>query len=347
MSVTFTNLEFPNFEWTSSSPKIDLVLPYSPAVEFSWNQREGFARALIDLGMLNQIYWVWDNEAILTNFFNDIKHSSADFILIMCCDHHQVWLHNTEQKRDFWRKLKVPSVCHSIERIIDSPFPDTLAKTKSALRTFDAFIYIDELADELFVQSKKPALWVGQYVDETVFKPYVPFNQRTNKVFFRGKIENYGIERVYKDRRRLFDALSQHPCFEFSNSSVNPLTMLDAAKLKASYRFVINLPATCTGYSASLHEALASRCVVFQYKLPREEYKSRALFKDNVHFISYDKDDTDGLIKLVQDAIENYADYEQVAQNGYEECLTKHTIKKRILEVVDFINANWQRLSSK
>jgi hypothetical protein len=342
MTVYYSKMEFPSYEWTTSNPKIDLILPYPPNAEFSWNQREGWARALIELGCLNQLFWVWDNPLLLEQLFDSLRYSEADFILIMCGDHHQYWLHDSEKKREFWRALKKPSVCHSIERILNNPFKDSLGKTRSALRAFDAFIYIDELSETLF--SKKPSLWIPQYVDETVFRSTIPFEKRINKVYFRGKTKNYGIAGVYKDRRELLTALLKDNDFELSDSSINPMTISEAAGQKGSYRFVLNAPANCTGYSASLYEAMACGCVVFNYELSPEEVKSKALFKEGVHFISYNKDSVLDLLNKAKGALANYVDYKIMSEEALTETLEKHTIKKRALEVIDFINSNWDRL---
>lgn len=345
MNITFSSITMPYFSWTKSKPLIDLVLPHSPGISFSWNQREGWARALIELGYLNRIFWVWDNEQILNSFFADIKDSNADLVLIMCADHHQYWLHDNEKKRDFWRRFTKPVICHSIERVINSPFPDSIQKTQSALNTFDGFLYIDELSESLFTNTGKPSMWIPQYVDETVFKPTIPFEHRHSKIHFRGKITNFGITGLYEQRRLLYATLSGHPLFDFADASTANLTIQDAARVKALHKFAINLAANCTGYSASLYEILACGCVALQYKLPEKEIKSRQLFKNMIHFIEYDPYDIEGIISLAEEVTQNWKDYEIIARNGYEECLSKHTIKKRIQEVIEFIENNWHRLT--
>jgi ADP-heptose:LPS heptosyltransferase len=344
MTSLFANkLSFPSYSWTRSQPKIDLVLAGEPGSPFSWAQREGWARALIDLGMLNRIFWVWDNPNIITHLFESLKQTTADFVMILSGDHHQYHLHNTPEKKHFWKELKTPVVCHCAERILGSPFKDSEQKTRSALATFDVFVYIDELSASLFDQSGKPSLWITQYVDETVFVSKLPYEERKNQIHFRGQWDNFGIPGVYEKRRRLIERVKNNPVFDISEAYKPLLTIAQAVEMKAGFRFALCAPANCTGYAA-VYEALACGCVAFQYELFADEKRSRSLLNPGYHFISYDPEDMDKFISEAEYAVRNWQDFKQIAEQGREECLAKHTIKKRMNEILKFLEANWSKL---
>lgn len=328
--------------WGSSKPRIDLLLAGTPDGVFSWDQREGWARALMNMGMLNNVYWTRPQPAAVTQLFEDLRRSDADFVLLVCGDHHQYYLHDTKEKKSFWKILRKPSICHSIERVLASAFPDSETKTRSALETFSGFVYIDELSATLFESTGKPSLWIAQYADETVFRGEVPFAQRKNRVFFRGQTQSQSGGGVYQARKEILEKFIGDPRFAISEAYQNPLlTYAQAAKMKGEYRFVLNAPANCSGYSASLYEALACGCVVFQYRLPDIEVKSRRLFTNEVHYIEYDANDSKDLERKVQHALSHWRDYEAIASVGMQECLEKHTISKRLVEVIDFVQGYW------
>lgn len=333
--------------WKSSSPKIDLILAGPQESAFSWNQREGWANTLTERGFLNNTFWVWDEPNIINYLFASLRQSSADFVLILSGDHHQYHLHNTLDKQFFWKNLNIPSICHCAERILDSPFRDSEQKSKSAIEAFDAFLYIDELSATLFDQSEKPSLWIPQYVDEKVFLSKLPFQNRKNRIHFRGKWDDYGIHGVYYLRRKLIEKIKNYDIFDISEAYKPLLTVDQAAELKASFRFVLNAPANCPGYSSALYESMACGCSTFQYELHEKETLSLSLFKPGVHFLPYNPEKIDEFLSEADYAIKHWQDYQQIAKQGMEECLEKHTINKRTSEILNFLETNWPRLSKK
>jgi ADP-heptose:LPS heptosyltransferase/glycosyltransferase involved in cell wall biosynthesis len=335
------------FEWSTARPLIDIILPGPPWQPFSWNQREGWVHALIRTGMLNQVYWAWDNEIVINQIMRSLSRSAADFVLAMSCDHHMPYLCDTPAKEDFWRSLHLPVICHCAERVEGSPFPDSLRKTSTALDVYDAFVYIDELSASLFQSSAKPSVWVPQYVDETLFRPWIPFERRTNRVFFRGQSSNNRLSGVYRARIRLLQHLRSNPLFDLSEAYRPLLTPAQAAEMKAGHRFVLSAPANCTGYSSSLYEALACGCAVFQHTLAPAEVRSGSLFIPGRHFISYRADDPEALANAAAIACQNWQDYAAVAREGMEACLAKHTILIRLREIVEFVSRHWERISRK
>ena len=333
------------YSFTRSTPKIDLILPGPPDSLFSWNQREGFARALIQLGMLNKIYWVWDNEAVVENMFRNLENSDADLVMLTNGDQHMACVYDTEAKRDRWRALHMPVVCHGSERVLGSSFLPVERQTRAALDTFDAFFFIDELSSDLFESSGKPSLWVPQYVDDTVFQNGAPLEARDGRIYFRGQVSDFGFPGAYTERRALLSALEGNPLFDLSEAYRPALTLAEAAQLKSGYRFLLNAPANCPGYSSSLYEGLASGCIVFQYQLQREEKLSRALFQPGVHFIGYDPSQPDVFLNEAAYAAKHWQDFAMMAKEGHDECLAHHTIRQRMLEVMEFVDQNWSRIT--
>ena len=195
-------------ELFESMPRIDLVLiGPKESIHQSWNLREGWVTALQQLGCLNDVFWTVNDECVIEKLFKKIEISVADFVLIMNCDHHQFYLHNTPRKKDFWRQLPLPSLCFSTEKVLNSPFPRSQELTESAINTFDAFIYIDELSNSLFESSGKPSLWVPQFCDGTLFENLPELKNRNPLVLFKGKITNFGIPGVYDRRLKLVSSL--------------------------------------------------------------------------------------------------------------------------------------------
>ena len=325
----------------ASLPKIDLIVPGPESLPFSWNQREGWISTLKKNNMLNELYWIWDDQKLIEGLFASLEKSTADFILILCGDHHLSCLHNSEEKKRMWNRVSIPVLCHSIERVLGSPFPNTVEMTKSAVSTYDAFIYIDELSAHLFESSGKPNMWIPQYIDDEIFRSEVPFESRENRIYFRGKTITYGIEGVYSQRRALLTAIQHDPLFCLSEADEKAAPIQVAAAEKAEYRFVLNAPANCTGYSSSLYEGLACGCAVFQYSLPGLERKSNSLFRPGHHFVEYSAADTDAFLQQARYASQHWKDFKEIARQGYEECLSKHTIEIRLQQVIDFMNENW------
>jgi predicted O-methyltransferase YrrM len=340
-------LLFVGGSWAQSKIRIDLILVGMPDRPFAWHQREGWVRALTELGLLNQIYWVWDSSAVIDHLLQSLRQTSADFVLIMCGDYHQYHLHNTPEKQDYWGKLKIPVVCHCCEKIFGGPFTDSEQRTRSALETFDAFLYSDELCSQLFQQSGKHSLWIPRYVDETIFTGSLPFEKRRQRIFFEGRADNFGIDGAYEQHSSLVERIKNNPAFDFFGGFKPSPAITKSAEIKAGYCFVLNTPANCPGYSVSLYEALACGCVVFQYELPRMEKRSLALFKPGCHFLTYDPNDIEGFIAQAENAVGNWRDFERIAEQGREECLAKHTIKKRVGEILGFLETNWSQLSKR
>jgi hypothetical protein len=257
--------------------------------------------------------------------------------MLLCGDHHLCYLHDAEPKREYWRKLKLPVVCLNNEGIIDSPFPNSLTKSLSAIATFDAFLYVDEFADHVYAGTGKPAMWVTQFTDHTLFKPRKPFADRSERVYFRAQLSNFGISGVYSPRLNLIAAINNNPVFDIHRRLLPPTKL---AKELGAHRFLLRAPSNCPGYVEAVFSGMAAGCAVLHQKLPPEQVRSRALLIPGKHFVEYDLADPEALIAKAREMQKNWGDYQTVAEAGREVVLQNFTIERFMSQVISFASGH-------
>ena len=235
-------------------------------------------------------------------------------------------------------------MCNCDERILGSPYPDSLLKTASALATFDAFTYSDEGSAALFKGQDKPHLWWTQYVDPFTFRSTIPFRKKEPLVFFRGQLDPAGQREVYRERFRVIDAVRGKAGFLLEEAYQPLLSVQEAVSRKDRYAVCLHAPSNCPGMVSSFYEGAALGCLVLQYRLPESLPKSRALFEAGKHFVEYDSTHPETLPDLVRGILSNLGDYEPIARQGQEETLSKHTIPHRLQELERFVQAHWAQL---
>lgn len=260
-------------------------------------------------------------------------------MLLSAGDHHMHFLHNTEAKQGFWKSLKAPTLCLCTERVLNSPFPESEEKTRSALRAFDAFFYFDEFAQALFRESGKPSKWAPQFADEMLFRPRHNYEDRLNRLYFRAQVMNFGLEGVYSARRALVDAVRNHPCFDVHEATKNSwLTPVQYAEKLAEQRFVFRTPSNCPGWVENFWTAMASGCVVFHQALPADEVKSRPLLVPGKHYVEYDMSNPQALLKQAEDAVKNWGDYRHISENAVAVFRERFTVRHIIADMLQFMD---------
>ena len=65
--------------------------------------------------------------------------------------------------------------------------------------------------------------------------------------------------------------------------------------------------------------------------------KSNKLFQDEEHLVFYNPDKPEDLLKKIENLINNPDQAEKIAENGYNLCHSKHTIKHRLHEILDWV----------
>jgi hypothetical protein len=324
--------------------KTALVLPGLAREPFSWDAREGWAVAGESLGWSFKSFWVRREKPDVRRLIKDLRKYGPDWIYFLGGDHHLFPLHRHPDDRKRWQDLPIPKICNCDERILGSPYPDSLLKTASALATFDAFTYSDESSTALFEGQTKPYLWWTQYVDPITFRSRIPFRKKEPLVFFRGQLDPAGQREVYRERFRVIDSVRGKPGFLLEEAYKPLLSVQEAVSRKDRYAVCLHAPSNCPGMVSSFYEGAALGCLVLQYRLSDSFPKSRALFEAGKHFIEYDSAHPEKLTDLVRGILSNLRDYESIARQGQEETLSKHTIPHRLQELERFVQAHWAQL---
>lgn len=320
-----------------SAPRVAVVTPWKPGV--AWCFRESWLRALSDLGVSHVEFFLTKGERHVHRFFRELKRTNADVVLLSGGDHHMHYLHDTEAKQDFWKSLKSHVLCMCIERVMNSPWPESEEKTRSALRAFDAFFYFDEFAEPLFRESGKPSKWLPQFADEVLFHPTCSYEDRFNRLYFRAHFTNFGVEGVYAARRALVDAVQNHPCFEVHQANKGSwLTPEQYAETLSKQRFVFRTPSNCPGWVENFWTAMASGCVVFHQALPVDEVKSRPLLVPGKHYVEYDMSNPPALLKQAEEAVKNWGDYRHISENAVAIFRERYTVRHVVSDMLQFMS---------
>jgi hypothetical protein len=299
----------------------------------NWNYCEGWMNCLSEFKVPFRAFHCGDDPDEIKQLFKYIGKNVPELIILSCVDHHAYYLHDTNEKRAFWQSLKSRKVCFNQERIVNSPFPLSKEKTMSAIQAFDGFIYSDEFAKPLFEASGKPSLWSVQFSDEKMFCPRFPFEDRSEKVYFRATLTNLGIEGVYSERRALIESVRNDDVFAIYSDL---LPSVKFAKELSQQRFVLRAASNCPGYVESFWNTIASECVVFHQKLPADEVHSIGLLKDGRDIIEYDPQKPEILIKMARDATKNWRDYRKIAEAGRKTFLENFTLRIFMKKLLDF-----------
>jgi hypothetical protein len=303
--------------------------------ETGWNYCEGWENTLKELNLPFRSFHVGNKPKKIQALFSHLKKNPPELILLSCGDHHLFNLHDTEEKRDFWRSLKSKTVCFCSERVVNSPFPDSEAKTRSAISAFDGFAYVDEFAGPLFDAAGKPAMWTTQFSDDKLFRERVPFEQRINQVYFRATLTNFGLKAVYDERRRLIESVAGDRSFVIHDRL---LSSKDYAKELSAQRFVLRAASNCPGYVENFWNALACGCVTFHQKLPSDEVKSLGLITPGKDFLEYDASKPDELIARVHEVLKNWREFKTVSERGRQTFLEKYTLRIFLERLLEFAN---------
>jgi len=335
------------FSFPISTPRIAFVFPGLAAEPFSWDAREGWAVAADSLGWPFKTFWVRREKPDVKRLIKDLQKYKPEWIFFLGGDHHLYPLHQHPDDRKRWQDLLIPKICNCDERILGSPYPDSLLKSASALSTFDAFVYSDEGSAVFFEGQDKPHLWWSQYVDPITFRSLIPYQEKEPLVFFRGQLDPAGQKEVYSGRFRVIQAVRGKHGFLLEEAYKPLLPIQEAVARKDRYAVCLHAPSNCPGMVSSFYEGAALGCLVLQYRLPDYLPKSRALFQAGKHFVEYDATRPELLVETVREILLNLGDYEKIAKEGQEETLSKHTISHRLRELERFVGAHWAQLRKK
>jgi glycosyltransferase involved in cell wall biosynthesis len=189
-----------------------------------------------------------------------------------------------------------------------------------------------------------PIIFLPFYIDSEYFKSKTSFEQRANRVLFRGKAPQYFTENTYNKRRELLDILSKCKnvdLFQLKENLLftNPVEAVEAyvGELN-SYRMLLNLPSIAPTLTVRPFEIMGCGGLLLQDKVNGD--KSNELFQDWKHLVYYDSENPEELLSKIEYLIENPDIAKNIAEQGYKLCHKKHTIECRVQEILAWIDSS-------
>jgi len=306
-----------------SRPRVDLVFTHGL---HGWHLREALTMTLEKAGCLNRVFRVSpDSSGPLFKYLK--TGGEADFILAMGGDHHLWFLHDTEEKRAFWRQYRGLRVCNSFESTRDSLYKKYVPRVTTALEAFTHFVHSDEVDAPIFEHAGVKSLWWPQATDHRMFAADSPSAKRLPKVFFCGKLWN-----EYPMRKAIIEALQ-------SANLVASTSGISTGELVLNYNrfmFAINPPGVLGGFNVRAFEAMSCGSLMLQF-LPSGRPRNNALFEHGKHLFYFDGMNPKGLRELVQQAIAHPDEAAAIAERGREETLAHHTLEIRLRQLVEWL----------
>ncbi|WP_309225551.1 glycosyltransferase [Sphaerospermopsis sp. LEGE 08334] len=315
--------------------KIDLVYPSRKIFHDTWNTGKGWVETLKRMKLLN-IFFALDPENCHT-LLDYLKAPNSDMIIILGGDHFLYFMYDNHAKKDIWDQVKIPKICICWESIVNSLFPGFFKRSSNSLHCFDYFIYGDE-RDQVFFEGKSVNYCFSPLcVDGQEFKKNKPLHERKNHVFFFGKINNFGIEKVYSERRRLLSELLTNQAIDYISEYMYTGDSAEKlVNLYNEYTLTINLPTNHGGYTQRIYEAMSCGTIIFQYRLKNDPYHS-LLFKEYDHYIPYEINNIPELLENFKYYLKHLPDLEYISEKARQEVLAKHTIEARINQILKFV----------
>ena len=261
----------------------------------AWAVSGGWGRAAERLGVLGAVLApraAWgarapEDDAGLSEHL--ARSRPEDLILLLGFDWHSQALHRTTG----WRRRvarargrKLLYVQESIEASRRQSGSDAMAQAfSSAVELCDGVLHAD-LADGPIVRaSGKPARWMPFGVDPELFRPEVPYLARAPRAFFRGKVDPFGDEREYGERRRLLGFLRERDLVEVMPYTPGHVTPEVLVRDFNRYRIAVNLPSVFAGHATRILEGMACGCCVVTNRTGVAELD--ALFRDRAEVLYY------------------------------------------------------------
>lgn len=328
--------------------RIDIVLPQG----HSWFVREGYVEALKTYGALGRAFFV-GGPSDTAELYRYLKNPKSDAVFLMNTEWHARYLHDSEEWRARWDACAAKKVLFSFE-CMNNPLmkqaPAWWADTQQALADvrgyIDAVVFAHEPDEALFAGFGVPVLWQAFAVDETLFGAGPSFSTRHGRAFFKGKVTPFYSDRTYRTRRALLERLRRYARADVFDSyeeqqGNNLERMQRFIGEMQEYQIVLGLPSLSPTMVVRAFEAMAAGSVFFQNEIMGQ--RSRELFQDGQHLIVYDENDPEGLVNRIDEVLEDPERAELIARTGQEEVLTRHTIRHRVAEVLDWLGSGASR----
>ncbi len=308
-----------------SQPQIDLLLP--PSNLHSWHLKEGILNHFRILGSINRVFYFDNNQC--DHFFKYLEQgSTSDLFLAIGGDHHLHFLHDTPQKIELWNKVNKEKVCYSYESTLESIYPFYKTSALNAAKVFSHFLVADENDVSFFEQIGKKAIWFPQFADERFFVNFLSFEERKNKVFFKGKLWS-----EYKQRQKLLSSLADAKLIDIVEKFLTNGQLVEGYNENIAS---INPPGVFGGFNVRTFEALACGSLLFQFLPPNRPMNNR-LFEHGKHLIYFDTNNTGLLKDQIREVLRDPVYFKSIAENGHQEVIENHTLTKRMNTLLDWV----------
>lgn len=330
-----------------SKPIVDIVLPQG----HSWFVREGYVQALKLAGCLGKVFYIpsWTPEDGRSQIlYTYLENPQADVIFLMDTIWHAQQVHNTPSWKQQWQAAPIKKILFSFE-CMSNPWlksnqdwwRDNITAVDNALPCVDGVIFAHEIDQELFSNYGKPSFWQPFAIDEAIFPPSIDYMNKKPRGFFKGKaIQYYGDDIWYRSRRQLIDFFKQSSNVDVIDQYDDSGPTIDKNKRFLQeinqYQIILGFPSLSPTMVVRPFEALGCKCVFFQNKVLGE--RTNQLFEDGKDLFFYDPEDPQSLARAVDHVLKNPDLGEQVARNGYEKVMERHTIKHRVAEALEWID---------
>lgn len=329
-------------------PRIDVVLQATG--NHAWNMSDGWINTLRREGLLNRAFrptanWGAEEPSNDDGLYEYLKNPQADLMLLLGFDWHSQPLHNTKKWRERWIDSSIIKIAVINEQCSAKPVQKNAqwrqeysAVLDNSISCIDAIICNHE-PDVAFLKkekcSSKPIIFQPFAIDTEYFKSSIPFKERFNTAFFRGRIANFRDSGCYDNRKFLVEQLSQYEevCLK---GYEDDLTLEDYIKDLNQHKVLINLPSISLTLTARVFEALGCGGTLLQNHISGND--SNSLFKDWQHLVYFDFKDPDDLVFKLKYLIKNPDVAEEIARRGSELCHREHSIQARILHILKWVD---------
>lgn len=339
----------------SSDGKIDIVLPATG--QHGWHISQGWVAAAERAGVLGRVFtpkatWGADTPHDDDGLLEALKlHKTSEFILVLGMDWHSQPLTHSEQWREAWRGVNSKILAliwedYTSDFVFSQPdFYRQMTEAGERMCVCADWVYSEHEANVAFFKEKLGFNRISFQpfaIDTAVFDEVAPFSGKQNKLFFKGKIDNFGYEEgPYEQRKviagQLHDRLGDR--FVFEDKFV---TDHEFVQLLGGHRFHINLPSFSPSMTLRAFEVLGAGGFLFQFT-PDGEI-TRQIFNDGQHLVFYDPQDVDGLFDKIEYYFRHPSLAEKIAMSGRERCYEFHSIGARLQQMIKS-HTEWPHLS--
>lgn len=308
----------------------------------AWAVSRGWERAAGELGVLGAVLsprarWEaasLDDDGGLAAYLGRTRPD--DLVLLMGFDWHSQVLHRSSR----WRKRitrararKILYVQESIASSVRLSGSDAMAQAfRSAVELCDGVLYAD-VADRGFIEAAgKPSMWQPFGVDVGLFRAEVPFAERAPRAFFRGKLDAFGNELEYSDRRRFIAHLRARDLVEVIPYTPGDVQLARLVEDFNRFRIALNLPSVFAGHPTRVLEGMACGCCVVTNRTGVPEVDE--LFQEGVELVYY-QDETElagAVLRLSADVAVAGA----IAGRGRQAVMERFSLTRLLAEVMEW-----------